>query len=386
LCTGSDACATKNSCDSFYAIWPCNPVAAGRPLPQGICLAMNETIRLGVVGVGHLGSQHARIYSELARRSNGQCQFVGIFDTDNIKLRALAEKVGSGTFTSAEEMTRFVDAVSIATPTEMHYKVARVFLEQGKHVLVEKPITNNLQEAEELVLLARKNKCVLQVGHVERFNPVMRYLNDMLKEARFIEVHRLSPYPGRSTDIGVVLDLMIHDLDVVLSLVKSPLAAIDAVGIPVLSASEDIANARLKFANGCVANITASRVSAERMRKIRIFGRTEHGAAYISLDYMKQEGEIYRVASDDAQESGLLKKLLAGKHASIVSEFAGKKIVREPVPIERDEPLKLELQHFIESVRLHRDPLVTGEAGKQALEVAMEITALIGRVSSEASG
>jgi predicted dehydrogenase len=253
-------------------------------------------------------------------------------------------------------------------------------------VLVEKPITNNLQEAEELVSLARKNKCVLQVGHVERFNPVMRYLNDMLKEARFIEVHRLSPYPGRSTDIGVVLDLMIHDLDVVLSLVKSPLAAIDAVGIPVLSASEDIANARLKFANGCVANITASRVSAERMRKIRIFGRTEHGAAYISLDYMKQEGEIYRVASDDAQESGLLKKLLAGKHASIVSEFAGKKIVREPVPIERDEPLKLELQHFIESVRLHRDPLVTGEAGKQALEVAMEITALIGRVSSEASG
>jgi len=338
---------------------------------------MSDILKVGVVCVGHLGSQHARIYSELAKRSNGQISFVGVCDTDSIRVRALTEKVGGGTFENAAELANFVDAVSVATPTETHYKVARVFLERGKHVLVEKPITDSLREAEELVALARKNKCVLQVGHVERFNPVMRYLTDILREARFIEVHRLSPYPGRSTDIGVVLDLMIHDLDVVLSLVKAPLVAVDAVGIPVLSASEDIANARLKFADGCVANITASRVSAERMRKIRIFGRTEHGAAYISLDYMKQEGELYRVAAEDAQESGLLKKLLAGKHASIVSEFAGRKIVREPVPIERDEPLKLELQNFIDSIRHHRDPLVTGEAAKQALEVAMEITAQV---------
>ena len=335
---------------------------------------MSNLIRVGVVGVGSLGSQHARIYSDLAKRSAGQYQFVGIHDADNIKLRAMAEKYGGGTFETVEEMAGFVDAVSVATPTDTHYKVAWVFLARGKHVLVEKPITGSLQEAGELVALARKNKCVLQVGHVERFNPVMRYLNEVLEEARFIEVHRLSPYPGRSTDIGVVLDLMIHDLDVVLSLVKSKLAQVDAVGISVLSDSEDIANARLKFANGCVANITASRVSAERMRKIRIFGRTGHGAAYISLDYMNQVGELYRVASEDAQESGLLKKLLAGKHASIVSEFAGRKIVREPLPIERDEPLKLELQHFLDSVSQHREPLVTGEAAKQALEVAMEIT------------
>jgi predicted dehydrogenase len=330
-----------------------------------------------VVGVGHLGSQHARIYSELAKRSNGQYSFVGVCDTDSIRVRALTEKVGGGAFESATELAEFVDAVSVATPTDTHYKVARVFLERGKHVLVEKPITDSLLQAGELVALARKNKCVLQVGHIERFNPVMRYLNDILQEARFIEVHRLSPFPGRSTDIGVVLDLMIHDLDVVLSLVKAPLTAVDAVGIPVLSESEDIANARLKFADGCVANITASRVSPERMRKIRIFGRTDHGAAYISLDYMKQEGELYRVASQDAQESGLLKKLLAGRHASIVSEFAGRKIIREPVPIERDEPLKLELQHFMESIRLHRDPLVTGEEAKQALELAMEIAKII---------
>jgi predicted dehydrogenase len=335
---------------------------------------MSNLIRVGVVGVGSLGSHHARIYSDLAKRNAGLYQFVGIHDTDNIKVRAMAEKYGGGTFDTAQEMANFVDAVSVATPTDTHFKVARMFLERGKHVLVEKPITNSLQEAGELVALARKNKCVLQVGHVERFNPVMRYLTDVLEEARFIEVHRLSPYPGRSADIGVVLDLMIHDLDVVLSLVKSKLAKVDAVGIPVLSSSEDIANARLKFANGCVANITASRVSAERMRKIRIFGRTGHGAAYISLDYMNQVGELYRVASEDAQESGLLKKLLAGKHASIVSEFAGRKIVREPLPIERDEPLKLELQHFLDSVSHHRDPLVTGEAATQALEVAMEIT------------
>jgi predicted dehydrogenase len=331
-------------------------------------------LKVGVVGVGHLGSNHARLYAEIAKRAPQHCAFIGVFDTDRLKVRALTEKYGGGTFETPEELADFVDAVSIATPTETHRAVAKVFLERGRHVLVEKPITDNVPAAEELVALARQNNCVLQVGHVERFNPVMRYLNEVLTEARFIEVHRLSPYPGRSTDIGVVLDLMIHDLDVVLSLVKSPLAGFDAVGIPVLSATEDIANARLKFASGCVANITASRVSAEKMRKIRIFGRSTHGAAYISLDYMQQQGELYRVAADDAEESGLLKKLLAGKHASIVSEFAGKKIVREPVPIERDEPLKLELQHFIESCRLHRDPLVTGEAAKQALEVAMDIT------------
>jgi len=340
---------------------------------------MSAVIRVGVVGVGALGSQHARLYAELAKRSNGTCEFVGVFDSDKIRARAVMEKYGGGTFASVEELSKFADAVSVATPTETHHAVARIFLEAGKHVLIEKPITDDLGEATELVTLARKKKCILQVGHVERFNPVMRYLDEVLAEPRFIEVHRLSPYPGRSTDIGVVLDLMIHDLDVVLSLVKSPLTKVDAVGIPVLSTSEDIANARLKFKNGCVANITASRVSAERMRKMRIFGSTNHGAAYISLDYMKQEGELYRVAADDAEESGLLKKLLAGKHASIVSEFGGKKIVREPVPIERDEPLKLELQHFIESCRTHRDPLVTGEAAKQALEVALEITDLARR-------
>ena len=323
-------------------------------------------MKFGVVGVGHLGQHHARMYRELAG-----VEFAGAYDSDPKK----------SNFKTLEALADAVDAVSVATPTDSHLAVAKLFLERGKHCLVEKPIATNVRDAETLVALARQHNCVLQVGHVERFNPVMRYLNEVLTEARFIEVHRLSPYPGRSTDIGVVLDLMIHDLDVVLSLVKAPLVSVDAVGINVLSVSEDIANARLKFANGCVANITASRVSPEKMRKIRIFGKSTHGAAYISLDYMKQEGQLYRMASDDATESGLLKKLLAGKDSTIVSEFGGKKILREPVPIARDEPLKLELQNFVESVRHRRDPLVTGEAGKQALEVAMEITALCGQAA-----
>lgn len=321
---------------------------------------MSAPLKVGVVGLGHLGHHHARIYRELP-----EVQYVGCYDTDLKKT----------TFSTLEALADVVDAVSVATPTESHATVARVFLERGKHVLVEKPITRTLTEAEELVTLAQRNHCILQVGHVERFNPVLRYLSSTLTEARFIEVHRLSPYPARSTDIGVVLDLMIHDLDVILAIVRSPLVQVDAVGIPVLSAtSEDIANARLKFANGCVANVTASRVSPERLRKIRIFGRTREGPAYISLDYLRQEGQLYRLAADEARESGLLAKLLAGKNATIVSEFAGKKIVREPIPIARGEPLKLELQSFVEAVRLRREPVVSGEAAKQALELAIEIT------------
>ncbi len=341
---------------------------------------MSATIRVGVVGVGALGQHHARIYAELARARPAEIAFAGVHDVDAAKARSLADQHGGRVFGSVSDIAGNVDAVSVATPTRFHFDVASEFLRRGKHVLVEKPIASTLDQARTLVALAREHECVLQVGHVERFNPVMRYLNDVLREARFIEAHRLSPFPSRSTDIGVVLDLMIHDLDVVLAVVKSPLQSVEAVGIPVLSRAEDIANARLKFANGCVANITASRVSAERMRKLRIFGTTEIGACYISLDYMKQQGELYRIASDDTPESSLIKKLLGGRNSTIVSQFAGRKILRESVPIEKDEPLKLELQHFIESARSHRDPLVTGEAATQALEVAMRITEQVRRV------
>ena len=328
-------------------------------------------ISVSVLGAGSLGKEHVRIYADMA--AAGQVNFAGIYDVVGETARRFAEKYAVRAFASIAEAAAASDAVSIVTPTTTHFEITRTFLEQGKHVLVEKPMTDHAAQAAELVRLAQEHRCVLQVGHVERFNPVFKYLETVATEPRFIETHRLSPYPARSTDIGVVLDLMIHDLDIVLAFVKSPVTSVDAVGIPVLSKTEDIANARLRFANGCVANLTVSRVSPERMRKIRVFSG---GAmtSYISLDYRAQEGYIYRVAREGEEESSLLKKLLHAKDSTIVSQFGGKKIVREPVPIAKEEPLKLELQHFVACVKNHRIPLVSGESAKRALDLAFEIT------------
>src|SRR6266487_3507315 len=332
---------------------------------------MPSKVKAGVLGTGSLGQEHARIYAELA--AEGGVNFVGVYDLVPAAAKKTAEKFQARAFASVPELAAVCDALSIVTPTATHFDLARNLLPQGKHLLVEKPMTDQAAHAAELVRLAQQHRCVLQVGHVERFNPVFKYLEQVATEPRFIETHRLSPYPARSTDIGVVLDLMIHDLDVVLAFVKSPVVSVDAVGIPVLSQSEDIANARLRFANGCVANMTVSRVSPERMRKIRAFcGPTR--TCYISLDYRAQEGFIYRVARDGEEESSLLKKLLRAKESIIVSEFGGKRIVREPVPITKEDPLKLELQHFVECVRQRQTPRVSGESAKQALDLAFEIT------------
>ena len=332
---------------------------------------VSDVVKVAVLGVGGLGQHHARIYAEMEQAGN--VEFVGLYDPNLERAREIAEKNGVRALESMEAALEQADGVSIVTPTVTHHELASKFLKAGCHVLVEKPITDEADQAAELVQLAQENDRVLQVGHVERFNPVFDYLQSVAKEPRFIETHRLSPYPARSMDIGVVLDLMIHDLDIVLAFVDSPVKEVDGVGVPVLSASEDIANARLKFENGCVANLTVSRVSPERMRKIRVFsaGGT---TSYVSLDYQKQEGYIYRIAADGAEESSMWQKLLHAKDSAIVSEFGGKKVVREPVPIAKDEPLKLELQHFVECVRERQTPKVSGEAGRQALEVALEIT------------
>jgi predicted dehydrogenase len=333
-----------------------------------------EQVRVSVLGTGSLGKEHVRIYAELA--AAGRVSFAGVYDVVPERARVFAEKHRVRAFNSVEEATAASDALSIVTPTTTHFELAKTCLGQHKHLLLEKPMTEKGPQAAELVKLAADNDCVLQVGHVERFNPVFTYLQKVATDPRFIESHRLSPYPARSTDVGVVLDLMIHDLDVVLAFVKSPVTSVDAIGVPVLSASEDIANARLRFANGCVANLTVSRISPERMRKIRVFsgGAT---TSYISLDYRAQEGFIYRIARDGEQESSLLKKLLHAKDSTIVSEFAGKRIVREPVPIAKEEPLRLELQHFVECVRARRTPVVSGESAKRALDLALEITSQI---------
>src|SRR6266566_2747085 len=244
-----------------------------------------KNLRVGVVGVGHIGSNHARLYAEIP-----SAEFSAIYDVDLAKTNAIAKKYRVTPAQSLDEFAEMVDAASIATPTNTHYEVARSLLARGKHLLIEKPITDNTAHAGELAELGAQSGLILQVGHVERFNPVLSALEERLTHPRFIEAHRLSPYPERSTDIGVVLDLMIHDLEIILHLVRSPVQTIDAVGVAVLSRGEDIANARLRFESGCIANITSSRISPERMRKIRVFQED----AYLSLDYQNQSGEIYR--------------------------------------------------------------------------------------------
>jgi predicted dehydrogenase len=332
---------------------------------------MATKVKVAVLGTGSLGKEHVRIYAQLVTAR--QADLVGVFDANREIARHIASKHRTHALESVEEAIADAEAVSIVTPTVTHFELAKQCLELGKHVLIEKPMTDHAEQAAELVRLAQEKNCVLQVGHVERFNPVFTYLESVATAPRFIETHRLSPYPARSTDVGVVLDLMIHDLDVVLAFVKSPVVSVDAVGVPVLSKSEDIANARLRFANGCVANLTVSRVSPERLRKIRVFSSGDT-PSYISLDYRAQEGFIYRIARDGEEESSLLRKLLASRDSTIVSEFAGKRIVREPVPIVRDEPLKLELQHFIDCVREKQTPRVSGVSAKAALDLAFEIT------------
>jgi predicted dehydrogenase len=299
---------------------------------------MNK-LRIGVVGVGHIGSSHARLYAEIPT-----AELAAIYDIDLARANSIAKKLGATVAKSLDEFAELVDAASIAAPTNAHYQIALPLLRRGKHLLVEKPIAENPQHATELAELAAQNRLILQVGHVERFNPVLSALEARLTHPRFIEAHRLSPYPDRSTDIGVVLDLMIHDWEIILHLVRSPVHNIDAVGVPVLSKGEDIANARIRFENGCVANVTSSRISPERMRKIRVFQED----AYLSLDYEKQSGEIYR------REAG--------------------KITRDKVPIDREEPLKQQLVSFIECATTGRQPRVSGFQATAALELAVEIT------------
>jgi len=298
-----------------------------------------KKLRVGVVGVGHIGSNHARIYAELPH-----AEFVTVFDINPARGAEIATKYKVKAAESLSEFAEMVDAASVATPTSAHFPVARDLLARGKHLLIEKPITENTADARDLAQSAAEKRLVLQVGHVERFNPVLSALEQRLTHPRFIEAHRLSPYPNRSTEIGVVLDLMIHDLEIILHLVNSTVENIDAVGVPVLSRGEDIANARLRFASGCIANITSSRISPERMRKIRVFQED----AYLSLDYQGQSGEIYRRVNGQ--------------------------ITRDPVAIEREEPLRQQLASFVDCALTGGEPKVSGSHAAAALELAVEIT------------
>jgi len=301
-----------------------------------------DKMRVAVVGVGNLGKHHARVYTELP-----DVELAGVVDIDARAAERVARRLGVSAYARLSDIPGKLDGVSVVVPTEAHRPVALEALERGASVLIEKPIALDMAEATTIIDRARQKGLVLQVGHIERFNPAILALKKILTRVGFIEVHRLAPYRLQGTEVGVVLDLMIHDIDIVLSIVDSPIREVRAVGIPVLSANEDIANARLSFENGCIANMTASRISFEKMRKIRIF----QSNAYISLDYQNQEGMIYRTE--------------------------GSRIVRERMPLEKDEPLKLEIKSFLECVRASRKPIVPGEHGRQALRVASDITRLL---------
>lgn len=311
-----------------------------------------KRINVAVIGVGHLGQHHARIYSQLH-----DIKLVGVVDSDINRANQIAQQYHTKAYPTIEQLLNHeqVNAVSVVVPTSAHFNIAQFFLNKGIHCLVEKPITASLNEATELVQISNQEKLVLQVGHVERFNVAVRELSKLLNQPRFIESHRLAPFDPRVKDVGVVLDLMIHDLDIILAVVASPIVAIEAVGVAVLTNHEDIANAHIKFENGCIANVTASRVSPDKMRKIRIF----QSDAYFSLDYALPELEVYR-------------KVLQNNKPVI--EY-------QKVNVEKQEPLRLELESFLSCVRAGKKPIVSGEHGRDALELALEITRLMSKGS-----
>lgn len=306
--------------------------------------AGDRVLRVAVIGVGHLGRHHARLLSSMPG-----VDLVGVADANLQRAGEIADAHGTSAVADPAALVGVVDAVIVATPTESHAEVASPFLEAGTAVLIEKPLARSLVEADALVALARARGATLAVGHTERFNPALAIARPMLSAPRFIEGHRLGTFPDRSLDIDVVFDLMIHDIDVVLSVVDAPVTTIDAVGVPVLTPRFDIANVRLKFGNGCIANLTASRISRDRTRKIRFF----QPASYVSIDFAEQELEVWRLVRPPA---------------------GAPSIEGGPVAVERDEPLRRELIDFLAAVTERRDPTVTGEAGRRALELAQRIT------------
>jgi predicted dehydrogenase len=304
-----------------------------------------DKVRVGVVGVGALGQHHARVYASLA-----DATLVGVVDVAPGRAEQIAGPLGTRALSNYTDLFGQVDAVSIATPTTLHAEIGEQFLNRGVHVLVEKPIAHTLADADRLIQSARANARVLQVGHLERFNPAVLQLREIVRRPRFFEAHRMGLFSPRSLDIDVVLDLMIHDLDIICLLVPSPVASVHAVGIAILTNRIDIANARVHFEDGCVANITASRVSMEKIRKLRLFQKRE----YLSLDYTRQDISIFSLN----QKTGGM------------PEISGRKITPE-----KKEPLQLELQSFLQATQGLGPVECSGEDGRKALALALQILA-----------
>ncbi|MEA3223830.1 MAG: Gfo/Idh/MocA family oxidoreductase, partial [Thermodesulfobacteriota bacterium] len=294
-----------------------------------------KRVKVAVVGVGYLGEFHAEKYAAMS-----DVDLIGVVDIDEKRLSQVAQKVGSKPYIDYKEILDRVEAVSIAVPTTLHSKIAIPFLEKGIAVLLEKPMTSNLDEGRRIIDAVNRGKGILQIGHLERFNPAIIALAGSIKRPMFIEVHRISPFKKRSTDVDVILDLMIHDIDIILSLVDSKIASVEAVGVPVLTDQVDIANVRVRFESGCIANITASRVSLDVMRKIRIF----QPDSYISIDYAKKAVDIYRLSSK-------------------------KQIVHENTKISDTDALEAEIRAFVDAVRFNKRPVVDGIAGLTSIKV-----------------
>jgi predicted dehydrogenase len=306
-----------------------------------------RNVRIGVIGVGHLGQHHARLLASMEG-----VELVGICDINRARVDEIGARFGAPTFNDSRELLRRVDAVTVAVPTVAHLDVALPFLQAGVATLIEKPIASSVADADRLVEAAERGGAMLATGHTERFNPAVAAALPIISEPRFIEIHRLGTFPERSLDIDVIFDLMIHDLDLLLSVVRSEVTSIEAVGVNVLTPKADIANARLRFASGCIANVTASRISRERVRKARFF----QNDAYVSIDYAAQELEVFRLV-----KNGPRPIIHGGK-----------------VEVANEEPLRRELADFVEAVRNGRRPGVTGRDGRLALELATRVADTMG--------
>ncbi len=306
---------------------------------HGKIAAMHKSVKVAVIGTGKLGARHAEVYSKLPG-----VELIGVCDIIEHRAKEIAHLCNTRAYKDYRDLLKKVDAASIVVPSELHYSISKDFLENRVNLLIEKPITTNLEDADKLLVLAKKNGLTLQVGHIERFNSAIKAIKNVIKRPRFIECHRLGPYDPRVADTSVTLDLMIHDIDIVIDLVKSPVRHVDSVGAYILSKTEDIANARIRFENKCVCDLTASRVTRDIMRKIRIF----QDDAYISLDYVTQEALIY------TRENG--------------------HIHHKKIDITKSDSLKEELADFIECVHTKKRPVVSGEEGREALALALQIS------------
>jgi predicted dehydrogenase len=299
----------------------------------------SQKIKCGVAGVGYLGQHHARIYNSL-----DTCDLVGVFDPNEENRLKVSNEQVCEVFNNLEELGEACDVVSVVSPTDLHAEVAIPLMNKGCHLLIEKPLCVSINEAEDILKIAKQNQSIVQVGHIEHYNPVMTFLEEAVDRPKYLTVERLAPFQPRGTEVGVVLDLMIHDIGIAMALVKSPIKSVDAIGVRVLSQTEDIANARVVFENGCVANLSASRVSEKKAREIRVF----QDSGYLSLDFMNQKGHF--IAKN------------------------GIELSKKEVPVEKGEPLALELESFIACVTGTNTPKTDGDFGKSALEVALAVT------------